>query len=221
MIQPVISVIIAAFNQEKYISRCLRSLLAQTILREKFEIVVINDGSTDRSASVLGEFAGEIVLIDNEKNIGLPASLNKAIRRARAPYVVRVDADDYVNSQFLHLLHEFLRENKYMDAVACDYLLVDEQEEVLGRKNCLIDPIACGIMFRTEQLIDIGLYDETFLLHEETDLRLRFTKKYKINRLELPLYRYRRHENNSTNDAAAMEHHRQRLIQKHGEESTK
>jgi len=90
MTQPVISVIIAAFNQEKYISRCLRSLLAQTILREKFEIVVINDGSTDRSASVLGEFAGEIVLIDNEKNIGLPASLNKAIRRARAPYVVCV-----------------------------------------------------------------------------------------------------------------------------------
>ena len=221
MTQPVISVIIAAFNQEKYISRCLRSLLAQTILRDKFEIVVINDGSTDRSASVLGEFAGEIVLIDNEKNIGLPASLNKAIRRARAPYVVRVDADDYVNSQFLHLLHEFLRENKYMDAVACDYLLVDEQEEVLGRKNCLTDPIACGIMFRTEQLIDIGLYDETFLLHEETDLRLRFTKKYKINRLELPLYRYRRHGNNLTNDAAAMEHHRKRLIQKHGEESTK
>ncbi|NCU87371.1 MAG: glycosyltransferase family 2 protein, partial [Actinobacteria bacterium] len=193
MSSPVISVIVASFNQEKYISRCLRSLISQTISRDKFEIVVINDGSTDRSAAVLGEFANEIVLINNEKNIGLPASLNKAIRRARAPFVVRVDADDYVNSQFLHLLHEFLRENKYMDAVACDYLLVDEQEEVLGRKNCLTDPIACGIMFRTEQLIDIGLYDETFLLHEETDLRLRFTKKYQIHRLELPLYRYRRH----------------------------
>jgi len=219
--QPVISVIVAAYNQERYISRCLRSLIAQTIDRDKFEIVVINDGSTDRSSAVLGEFIDEIVLIDNEKNIGLPASLNKAIRRARSPYVVRVDADDYVNSQFLHLLHEFLRENKYMDAVACDYLLVDDQEEVLGRKNCLTDPIACGIMFRTEQLIDIGLYDETFLLHEETDLRLRFTKKYQVHRLELPLYRYRRHENNSTNDIAAMEHHRQRLIQKHGDGSTK
>ncbi|MBM3741998.1 MAG: glycosyltransferase family 2 protein [Actinomycetota bacterium] len=219
--QPVISVIVAAYNQERYISRCLRSLIAQTIDRDKFEIVVINDGSTDRSSAVLGEFIDEIVLIDNEKNIGLPASLNKAIRRARSPFVVRVDADDYVNSQFLHLLHEFLRENKYMDAVACDYLLVDDQEEVLGRKNCLTDPIACGIMFRTEQLIDIGLYDETFLLHEETDLRLRFTKKYQVHRLELPLYRYRRHENNSTNDIAAMEHHRQRLIQKHGDGSTK
>ena len=219
MTQPVISVIVAAHNQERYISRCLRSLLAQSIAREKFEIVVINDGSTDHTTSVLEEFADEIVLITNESNIGLPASLNKAIRRARAPYVVRVDADDYVNNEFLHLLHGFLRENKYMDAVACDYLLVDEQEEVLARNNCLTDPIACGIMFRTEQLIDIGLYDESFLLHEETDLRMRFLKKHTIHRLELPLYRYRRHANNSTNDAVAMEHHRQRIIEKHGEGS--
>ena len=219
MTQPVISVIVAAHNQERYISRCLRSLFAQSVAREKFEIVVINDGSTDHTPSVLEEFADEIVLITNESNIGLPASLNKAIRRARAPYVVRVDADDYVNNEFLHLLHGFLRENKYMDAVACDYLLVDEQEEVLARNNSLTDPIACGIMFRTEQLIDIGLYDETFLLHEETDLRMRFLKKHTIHRLELPLYRYRRHANNSTNDAAAMEHHRQRIIEKHGEGS--
>ena len=100
MTSPVISVIVASYNQEKYISRCLRSLISQTISRDKFEIVVINDGSTDRSASVLNEFASEIVLINNDKNIGLPASLNKAIRRARAPFVVRVDADDYVNAQF-------------------------------------------------------------------------------------------------------------------------
>lgn len=100
MTSPVISVIVASYNQERYISRCLRSLISQTIARDKFEIVVINDGSTDRSASVLGEFADETVLINNEKNIGLPASLNKAIRRARAPFVVRVDADDYVNAEF-------------------------------------------------------------------------------------------------------------------------
>ena len=217
MTQPVISVIVEAYNQERYLTRCLRSLLAQSFARDKFEIVVINDGSTDHSTNVLKEFSDEIVLITNENNIALPASLNKAIRRARAPYVVRVDADDYVNNEFLHLLHEFLRENKYMDAIACDYLLVDEKEEVLARNNCLTQPIACGIMFRTEQLIDIGLYDETFLLHEETDLRLRFTEKYQIHRLELPLYRYRRHANNSTNDVEAMEHHRQRIIQKHGE----
>jgi glycosyltransferase involved in cell wall biosynthesis len=109
MLQPIISVIIAAYNQERYITRCLRSLLAQNISRDKFEIVVVNDGSTDNSASVLQEFADEIVLITNESNLGLPASLNKAIRRARTPFVVRVDADDYVNDEFLHLLQHQMK----------------------------------------------------------------------------------------------------------------
>ena len=55
-------------------------------------------------------------------------------------------------------------------------------------------------MFRTEQLIDIGLYDEDFLLHEEKDLRIRFLRKYSIERIPLPLYRYRRHHDNITNN---------------------
>jgi hypothetical protein len=71
-------------------------------------------------------------------------------------------------------------------------------------------------MFRTDHLIDIGLYDESFLLHEERDLRIRFRQKYNIHRLELPLYRYRRHEDNMTNDAEAKAHHMSNLVQKHG-----
>jgi len=71
-------------------------------------------------------------------------------------------------------------------------------------------------MFKTSHLIEIGLYDEDFLLHEERELRYRFEKKYQIHRLELPLYRYRRHENNITNDHGALEYHEQKLKSKHG-----
>ena len=106
-----------------------------------------------------------------------------------------------------------------MDAIACDYILVDDHEEVLARKNCIEEPIACGIMFRTEQLIDIGLYDESFLLHEERDLRIRFLKKYSIHRLELPLYRYRRHNANMTNNTEFHAHYMTNLIKKHGEDA--
>jgi glycosyltransferase involved in cell wall biosynthesis len=214
---PTVSVLVPVHNQEKYIGRCLRSLLAQNYPRDDFEVVVIDDGSRDRTPYALELFQDAITVVRNDVNLGLPAALNRGIRATKAPYVVRVDSDDYVNAEFLSLLNLFLTNNLYMDAVACDYLLVDDREEVLARKSCAAEPIACGIMFRTEQLIDIGLYDESFLLHEEKDLRYRFLQKYTIHRLELPLYRYRRHENNISNNAGAMAHHMTNLIQKHGE----
>jgi len=214
--KPLVSVIVAAYNHEKFIGRCLRSLLHQTIPHENYEIIVINDGSTDRTLYALELFHDAIHPITNETNIGLPASINRGIMAARSPYIVRVDSDDYVNQNFLNFLHFYLDQNQYADAVACDYLLVNDVEEVLERVNCMDHPIACGMMFRREHLIDIGLYDESFRSHEDQDLRLRFEKKDSISRLELPLYRYRRHENNITTDSAAMEHQRQNLIRKHG-----
>ena len=72
-----------------------------------------------------------------------------------------------------------------MDAVACDYLMVDDNEKVLSRENCIESPIGCGIIFKSSQLFKIGLYDENFELHEERDLRFRFEKKYSIHRDEL------------------------------------
>jgi hypothetical protein len=77
-------------------------------------------------------------------------------------------------------------------------------------------PIGCGIMFRHQHLIDIGLYDDTLLMHEDRDLRLRFLEKYGIARVELPLYRYRRHNGNMTNDTSASEAYERKLREKHG-----
>jgi len=212
---PLVSVIIPVYNQEKWIGRCLRSLLNQTMNRTDYEIIIVDDGSEDRSDYALELFIDEIVLIKNEKNLGLSAALNKGIKRAKANHIVRVDGDDYVNEHFLFLLHEFLEQNKYMDAVACDYLLVDNHEEVISRKNCIEEPIGCGIIFQTSHLFEIDLYDEDFRLWEERDMRYRFEKKYQIHRIELPLYRYRRHKNNITNDHESDILHTQKLKDKH------
>jgi len=184
--------------------------------RKDYEIIVINDGSRDKSNYVLNLYKDEIELIVNEKNEGLPAALNRGIKSSRAKHVVRVDADDYVNEYFLFLLYEFLEQNKYMNAVACDYFIVDDQEQVIERKNCIENPIGCGIIFKSSHLFEIGLYDEDFLLQEERELRYRFENKYLINRLELPLYRYRRHENNITSDHKALVRYEQKLKTKHG-----
>ena len=147
-----ISVIISAFNQEKFIGRCLRSLLQQTLINEHFEIIVVNDASTDKTSFALDLFNDPvkkvIKIITNEKNLGLPASLNKAINSSLGKYIVRVDSDDWVSKDFLYFLYLFIENNPHMDAVACDYLITDDKEKIIKRENCQMNPIACGIMFR-------------------------------------------------------------------------
>ena len=210
-----VSIIVPAYNQEKHIGRCLRSLLAQDFHKDQYEIIVINDGSKVKTSYALELFKNDIVLINNKKNKGLPYSLNQGIKKSKSQFIVRVDSDDYVNVNFLKFLSFYLEQNNNFDAVACDYLMVNNDEDIIARKNCIKEPIACGIMFRADQLIAIGMYDEKFLLNEEKDLRIIFEKKYKIIRIELPLYRYRMHENNNTKDKKKMKLHLKNLKKKH------
>ncbi len=166
---------------------------------EDFEIIVIDDGSTDDTKKILNAFKDDIKVITNNKNLGLPASLNIGIKESAGKYIVRVDSDDYVNKEFLKILHLFISYNKQFDAVACDYYLVDDEENFLKRIDSDESPIGCGIIFEKSHLLEIGLFNEKYLIHEEKELRERFSKKYKIVRLPLPLYRYRKHSNNMTN----------------------
>jgi hypothetical protein len=100
-----------------------------------------------------------------------------------------------------------------MDAIACDYYLIDKNEKILQRVNCLEKPIGCGIIFKTDQIVKLGMYDKDFLLHEDKDLRKRFLKKFNIFRLELPLYRYRQHETNITKNKILDKRFKKKLLQ--------
>ena len=215
LIQRIVSVIVPAYNQERYIGRCIRSLLAQNFPKNEYEIIVIDDGSNDKTGYALELFKNEITILKNKKNKGLSYSLNKGIKKTKSKYIVRVDSDDYVNENFLKFLTFYLDQNNYMDSVACDYYKVDNEENIIERKNCLKDPIACGILFRYDHLIDIGLYDEKFLLYEEQDLRIRFLKKYNMSRVEIPLYRYRMHKSNNTKNQKKMSENLKKLKKKH------
>ncbi len=210
----LISVIIPVLNQEKFIGRCLRSILQQTLDRNFYEILVINDGSTDKTSYALELFGKEITVINNKKNIGLPASVNKGIKKSKGKYIIRLDSDDYVNENFLNILFVYITSNQ-ADAVSCDYLIVDDNENVLKRENCLRKPIGCGILFKKKHLENIGLYDNRFLYHEDKELRLRFKKKYKISRLNIPLYRYRMHTSNMTKNRNKMKDYKKKLLIKH------
>ena len=128
-----VSVIVPSFNREIYLGRCIRSLVSQSMNIEDFEIIVIDDGSTDDTKKILNAFKDDIKVISNNKNLGLPASLNIGIKESLGKYIVRVDSDDYVNKEFLKILHLFISYNKQFDAVACDYYLVDDEENFLKR----------------------------------------------------------------------------------------
>ena len=198
---PEFTIIICNFNHAKWIERCLRSISHQTNINDDlFEVILIDDKSTDNSLDIIKNISLnlDIRIIKNQKNIGLPSSLNKAIKLSLGRYIVRVDSDDYIARNFLYLSRLFLNYNREYDAVASDYIKVDSNEKVISKHNALEEEIACGITFRKESLFNIGLYDETFKMREGHNLRIRFEEKYKIGRLEFPLYKYRSHESNRT-----------------------
>ena len=212
---PIVSIIVPVFNQEKYLGRCIRSLLNLNFKREDYEIIIINDSSTDHTSKIIHAFIDEVNLINNKKNIGLPASLNRGIKEAKGRFIVRVDSDDYVHSEYINILSMHLLINGEINAVCCDYNLVNEEEKIISREKWLNSPIGCGIMFRIDDIIKLGLYDEKMLFNEDKDFLIRFLKKYDIYNVPLPLYRYRKHNNNITNQSKEMRTYLNILKKKH------
>ena len=170
------------------------------IKQDQFEIIIVDDASKDYTKKILTKFKKfkNIKILTNNKNLGLPKSINKAIKVSSGRYVVRVDSDDYIERNYLFVSKLFLDKNRYYQALATDYIKVDENENLISRENCSKNEIACGIMFRKESILEIGLYNENFLMREGHELKKRFEKKFKIGRLELPLYKYRIYSKNIT-----------------------
>ena len=210
-----VSVIITCHNYARYLSRAIRSAVNQSFDRKDYEIIVVNDGSTDETKKVMESFSGFIKPINLKSNLGLAAARNEGLKKAIGRYVINLDADDYIDENLLLIESIFLNFNASWDAVSCDYYLVDEDENHIKRVSGEKKPIACGVMFRTDRLFKIGLYDENFKMREEEDLRIRFEKSHIIKNIELPLYRYRKHENNMTNNTEGMKKYKKILKTKH------
>lgn len=211
----MVSIIITCYNYGRYVERALRSCLNQSMEKGRMEIIVVNDASTDNTSAILSNYENDARIIHLAENKGLAGARNEGVRKAKGQYVVFLDADDYLHADTLKVQSLFLDENHTLDAVAIDYYLVDEKENHNEWISVDEKPIACGIMFRKDLLIEIGLYDESFKAREEEDLRIRFLEKFNIHRIPLPLYRYRRHDHNMTNDVEKMETAQQQLNQKH------
>jgi len=214
--KPNVSLIIPFYNDFRtvdiIISKALNFLKKNA---NKFEIIVINDGSKDDTKKILTPFLGDIIYLENKKNKGLPFSLNTGIKKAKGRFIVRVDSDDWVHAEYINILFHHLSLNNNLDAVSCDYILVNNFQEQIKHVSWKKEPIGCGIMFRIENLIKIGLYDERFLSKEDEDLLIRFQKKFKVTNLEIPLYKYRQHNNNMTKNKKRLKKFNIKLKKKH------
>ena len=168
--------------------------------KNNYEIIVVDDASTDHSREVINSFSGFIRPVLNEVNMGLGASCNRGLKMALGRFVIRVDADDYVHHDLLAITDLYMSLNyDRCDAVSVDYLEVDEQEHILGRKSPIEHPIACGVAFKMDVLNKIGLYDGSLRISEETELMSRFLAAgYTVDHLPMPLYRYKKHPNSLT-----------------------
>jgi glycosyltransferase involved in cell wall biosynthesis len=202
MKSPDISVVITNYNYGSYIRRCLRSLLNQDLHHDHYELIVVDDHSTDDSLSALKSFkgAGDIKVIVNKRNLGVGASARVGVDHSRGKYFVRVDADDYVQPPFLSMLHTFLKFCPQYVGVSCDYFVTDNDERVLSAESFKEKGLACGLMLRTSYLERIGSYNEKKKVFEDRDLFERI-ERAKVFHLPVPLYNYVKHGKSLTDRA--------------------
>ena len=126
-----ISIIMPVYNVEKYLARCLESAIRQTFPRNKYEIICVNDGSTDNSLEILERYAEQFpnIKIINQKNSGPAAARNRGILEAQGKYVLFIDSDDFITLNALKILYNYAEQNN------SDVVIFDFYRDIPGVKN--------------------------------------------------------------------------------------
>ena len=205
---PLITVYITNYNYAKYLKNSIESVLNQTYTN--FELIIIDDGSTDNSADILDKYKSfPKIKILFQKNKGLNVSNNIALKLSKGEYITRLDADDWLDENFLEVMVNKIKKDPKIGMIFCNYFLVNNKGIIQGqffrhdfRKVKLLDQPAHGAcsMINTKCLKLIGGYNEKFKSQDGVDLWIRLIQKYKIKNINLPLFYYRQHGNNLTNN---------------------
>lgn len=203
MNEPMVTVLMAVYNGEKFLKEAMESILNQTFI--DFEFLIINDGSTDNSVKIIESFDDpRIRLIHNEKNLKLIASLNKGISLARGKYIARMDSDDISMPNRLEKEVNFLENSLEYGLVGTYYTVIDgkgkEQRNVsYPSSNDLIKlflslncPLVHGSIMGRCELFQQNLYgSKEYYAVEDYELWTRMAKVTKIHNIPEYLFKYR------------------------------
>ena len=196
--KPLVSIIISIYNDEKFIKKSINCLLNQTY--KNIEIIIINDGSTDKSNKILKVFEKNyknIYLINNKKNIGLTKSLNIGIKKSKGKYIARQDCDDFSYAERISKQVAILENNKEIALCGTQRIIEDTRksksyrdflplEDYQIRKKALyMNPFFhSSIMIRKKILYEVGLYNEKFSYVQDLELWSRIIFRYKTTNLK-------------------------------------
>ena len=186
-----VSVIIPTFNRAGKVARAISSVLYQTFT--DYEIIVVDDGSTDGTLDSLDQFRHSIKYISHQENLGVSAARNTGIKASRSPFIAFLDSDDYWLPEKLAGQMNFFLQNK--NAVACqtEEIWIRKGLRVNPRKKhvkpsgdifepslklCLVSPSA--VMLKRSLLEKVGLFDEDLPACEDYDLWVRIACRYPV-----------------------------------------
>ena len=203
--RPLVSVVLAVYNGARHLERSLASVTGQRFT--DFELIVIDDGSTDGTADILSALqrSEPRAIVVRQDNRGLTASLNRGIAMARGTYIARQDADDESLPERFERQVAWLDAHPSVAAVGTRADVIDGSGAVIGAlataggqqavKRGLMTlrttPVHGSVMMRTEALRTVGGYREAFCLCQEYDLWLRLISRFEIDNLPDTLYRWR------------------------------
>lgn len=205
--EPVVSVVMAVRNGERHLRAALDSLLRQTMA--DFELVVIDDGSTDATASILCQYAEEddrLLMVRNARNVGLARSLNRALKWARGRYIARQDADDVSAPDRLDRQAAWLDAHPDVGLLGTAYHVIDDagrrsvihrppQTDAEIRWQMMFHNAFChsSVMFRRSLLAIEPGYNADFPVAQDYDFWARLLPHTRAANLDEPLVEYRVH----------------------------
>lgn len=169
---PKVSVVMPLYNAEAYVKKTIDSILQQTY--SDFEIIVVNDASTDRSAEIVKEMSendSRIRLYSNEQNKGIAYTRNRAIELSQGKFIAIMDDDDIAPDYRLKDEVEFLEKNAHIDVVAGNTCIIDENDNVIG----MFAPV-----IRNPKLVKAYLMLGNIIGNSTTMIRREFIEKNKL-----------------------------------------
>lgn len=204
MTRPATSIIVTSYNYSRYLERCLTSCVEQTT-REPFEVLIVDDGSTDQSQDIARRFVGPMVRLLERPNGGIEKASNAGIAAAAADLIVRVDADDYLLPAYLETMLSRMP-SAGTAFLYPDYVVVDEHDSVMYEEQLPPfdeaeiktrgDFLATGTLYQREAIRQVGGYEEATRNSglENYELILKLLRAGHTGRhVPQPLFAYRRH----------------------------